>query len=124
MYTRFSGWLMERRLPSASVWKLRTDWQSVGEELPIDTSANERNWPLAALNFSLILPSLMSAMRSIAAVRQQWGRTTANDPKRTLVQLRVISSLGKLAQHHSCALTVDMSISGFDAIMPSAVSSG
>ena len=49
---------------------------------------------------------------------------TACEPKRTLVQLRVISSLGKSAQRHSCALTVDMSISGFAAIMPSAVSSG
>ena len=48
----------------------------------------------------------------------------ATDPERTLVQLRVISSLGKLAQRYSCALTVDMSISGFAAIMPSAVSSG
>ncbi|MDH3417728.1 MAG: hypothetical protein OEM64_15570, partial [Gammaproteobacteria bacterium] len=43
------------------------------------------------------------------------------NPERTLVQLRVISSLGKSAQRHSCALTVDMSISGFAAIMPSAV---
>ena len=44
--------------------------------------------------------------------------------KRTLVRLRVISPLGKSARRYSCALTVDMSISGFAAIMPSAVSSG
>ena len=44
--------------------------------------------------------------------------------ERPMVRLRVISSLGKSTQRHSCALTVDMSISGFAAIMPSAVSSG
>ena len=37
---------------------------------------------------------------------------------------RYLPPLGKSAQRHSCALTVDMSISGFVAIMPSAVSSG
>ena len=33
-------------------------------------------------------------------------------------------TIRKSAQRHSCSLTVDMSISGFAAIMPSAVSSG
>ena len=66
---------------------------------------NDRFWPKAACGLVI-------------------HATAGNDPKRTLVQLRVISSLGRSAQRHSCALTVEMSISGFAAIMPSAVSSG
>jgi hypothetical protein len=60
----------------------------------------------------------MSAWGSVAVVEADFG------PKRKVVQLRVIYYLGKSAERHSCALTVDMSINGFAAIMPSAVSSG
>jgi hypothetical protein len=63
-------------------------------------------------------------MRPKAAVKLELTEGAATDPEQTLVQLRVISSLGKSSQRHYSSLTVDMSISGFAAIMPSAVSSG
>ena len=53
-----------------------------------------------------------------------WRLLFRLDDRQTAFLGRAISSLGKPTQRHSCAVTVDMSISGFAAIMPSAVSSG